>query len=80
MRVVRVIRVVRTPWGQEGGVMHEDRPREWDIRLGAGPVPVGDVLPLVMASIRRRARRKENRPPGDRLQGRPGGRGQEDRR
>ncbi len=62
------------------GFALDDRPPEWGFRSDSGPVPIGELLPLVMASIRRRARRKENRPPGDRLQGRPGGRGQEDRR
>ena len=33
------------PWGQEGDMMHEDRPREWDIRLAAGPVPIGESCP-----------------------------------
>ena len=47
-----------------------DRPPEWGFRSGFGPVPIGELLPLVMMAIELRAI-------GD---ARPGDRGQEDRR
>jgi len=30
------------------------RPREWDARLAAGPVAIGQILPLVMVAVSRR--------------------------
>jgi hypothetical protein len=39
----------------------DDRPREWGMRLAAGPVPVGDVLRLVLAAVVRRVEERSRK-------------------
>ncbi len=62
------------------GFALDDRPPEWGFRSDSGPVPIGELLPLVMKSIELRAIGKGKPIAGSQIDARPGDRGQEDRR